>query len=126
LTKLFLGGTATLEVTAILGGIAIAFGPNPWQHCKNPIWSAIWSGNVSSFQALLPYYRDLDAEDEYGFTMLNYTARQGNEEMTNILLSQGAEEIVPEYNTAGEIQPSTSELALNPEENLVGDGDIEP
>ncbi|CAG9990111.1 unnamed protein product [Clonostachys byssicola] len=53
--------------------------------------------------SLLPYYKDLDAKDADGYTMLSYTARSGNTEMTDLLLKMGAEEIIPNYKAISEV-----------------------
>lgn len=80
-----------------LGASLKPFGRNPWKYLRNPIWNAICTNNVSAFRVLLPYYKNLDAMNLWGFKMLNYTARNGNIEMTNMLLEAGAEDIIPEY-----------------------------
>jgi ankyrin repeat protein len=82
-----------------LGASLSLFGHNPWRYPANPIWNAIYSNNTSSFQVLLPYYPDMNAVDSRQLRMLNYTARNGNVEMTELLLEMGAEEIFPDYNT---------------------------
>ena len=82
-----------------LGASLSLFGQNPWKYPANTIWNAIYSNNTSSFQVLLQYYPDIDSVDRHSLRMLNYTARNGNVEMTSLLLKMGAVEIYPEYNT---------------------------
>lgn len=80
-----------------LGASMSSFGDKPWRYAGNPIWNAIYNNNTSAFQVLLPYYKDLDAVDRRQFRMINYTARNGYAEMTNLLLEGGADEILPDY-----------------------------
>lgn len=81
-----------------LGASFSVFGQNPWAYPANPIWNAIYSNNTSAFRVLLRHYPEVDAVDGRHLRMLNYTARNGNVEMTELLLEQGAGEILPNYN----------------------------
>lgn len=87
-----------IERLFTLGASLSLFGDNPWSYPANPISNAIYSNNTSTFQVLLRHYPDIDAVNQYQLRMLNYTARNCNIEMTELLLEMGAEEIFPEYN----------------------------
>jgi ankyrin repeat protein len=79
------------------------YGEDPWQAEENPMRLAIINGNMSAFQALLPYYPGgIDVEDEVGFTMLDYAARRGHRNMVRYLLDLGAKATLPEYSMTGE------------------------
>ncbi|CAH0028855.1 unnamed protein product [Clonostachys rhizophaga] len=80
-----------------LGAPITLLSSNPWGYPRNPILYSIYKSDFASFQALLTYYKDLNAKDADGYTMLSYTARAGNVEMTDLLLKMGAEEIIPNY-----------------------------
>jgi ankyrin repeat protein len=78
-----------------LGASMASYGRQPWRYPGNPLWNAISSNNVSAFRLLLSKYPDLNALDRRGFRMINYTARSGYSNLTEILLERGAEEIIP-------------------------------
>ena len=79
------------------GSSMTRFGHIPWRFHENPIQLAIVGGNVSAFETLLPYYTVIDEEDTYGYTMLDYAARQGRDEIVRQLLKAGSEETWPEF-----------------------------
>lgn len=81
-----------------LGASITQFGPNPWRYPGNPIWNAIDSNNCSAFQFLLQYYPDVDARDLRRATMIIYTARNGQVDMTELLLQNNADDAFPAYN----------------------------
>jgi ankyrin repeat protein len=85
-----------------LGASMGVYGPFPWRHETNPIHQAITFGNFSAFQTLVRYYPDVDEEDDRGLTMLSCAARFGFGDITNHLLSIGAEEVLPEYGNDGD------------------------
>jgi ankyrin repeat protein len=85
-----------------LGASISQYGRNPWKYIGNPIWNAINSNNFSAFKVLLEHYPDVDAVDYRRLTMLNYTARNGNIEMVELLLRKGAEEVLPYYQVGQE------------------------
>ncbi|OTB16373.1 hypothetical protein K445DRAFT_22008 [Daldinia sp. EC12] len=84
-----------------LGASMVPYGQEPWRMPGNPIWNALCENNSSAFQVLLPRYPNLNALDQWGYRMINYTARYGYGELTEILLDLGVEEIIPEYEEGG-------------------------
>ena len=89
----------TLQWLFRYGSTLDRYGEDSWQAEENPMRLAIITGNMSALQVLLPHYpENIDAEDEHGYTMLDYAARRGHRDMIRHLLELGAEEeTLPEY-----------------------------
>ena len=100
-----------------VGSSMTRFGKVPWRHEGNPMQLALISGNLSAFEALLPYYPTLDEEDCYNLTMLDYAARLGHSEILRCLLRLGAEEVLPDFEFVGSEKSADTDVG----KSTVGD-----
>jgi ankyrin repeat protein len=53
--------------------------------------TAVWNDNLDVVRLLLERGAEIDKENEYGGTALNYAVRSGHEEMVSMLLNSGAD-----------------------------------
>lgn len=97
-------------------GASIANIPSdPWSCADNPILYSIHKSDLLAFKLFLPFYKDVNSLNPEGDSMLVYTARAGNVEMTDLLLQQGAKEFIPSFSLLWEKQ--TGDLITDPSEN---------
>ncbi|KAM5363644.1 hypothetical protein ACJZ2D_011928 [Fusarium nematophilum] len=81
--------------------------PARWYDSGSPIINAISRDNLSTFEALTYHYpdggRELEQEDEAGYTMLGYAAYLGSDAIVRNLLKRRAKHVMFECNSTPEL-----------------------